>query len=193
MPCHRLHSPESGAGEHCASTSRDEFHFQRLSTFVHGPQPGWLVSDVLRGHFSFDATPAGWSAYVQHLVASAGDPAQQTPEQLNQFSHGWAIGSLGWKRALAREYSHLALHPGLPAQESRELKESRWREQLEIALAEFGKTPADLNHDSQLAAWKVMIAVRLRNYAAPYRWLAREMNLGAAGTLRVRLWRHARM
>ena len=170
-----------------------EFAASSLSKFLRGALPTWLVSEVVRRHGYFEDTPAGWSAYVRHLAALAADPEQQTREQLDQFSRGWAIGTLGWKRALAREYSHRALHPGLPAEESRELKESGWQEKLEVVLAEFGKTTADLNGDPPNAAWKIQLALRLRSHAVPYHWLTREMNLGAVGTLRVRMWRQTRL
>jgi len=33
------------------------------------------------------------------------------------LSRGWAIGTLGWRKALAQDYSHQALSPGLEAEQ----------------------------------------------------------------------------
>ena len=44
--------------------------------------------------------------------------------------------------------SHLALAPGIPSGELRDINEARWREALQQALLDGAKTSADIAHDS---------------------------------------------
>lgn len=110
------------------------------------------------------------------------------------MTRGWAIGTQGWKRALAREYSRLALGVGWHAEEIRDFKEARWRSALEIGLAEAKRTARDTLRDAATATWKVELAVRLRREAgASYGWIARALNAGNVATLRNAIWRFQRV
>lgn len=170
------------------------FEPSSLPAFIKGPRPAWLVGDALCRAHNVDDTREGWHRYGEYLAAFAGNSVGLTHPRFEGLTRGWAIGSLGWKRAIAREHARLALFPGLPAQENRDLREAGWRAKLEMILSELGKTPVDLNRAPPLAAWKIQIALRLRvGDAAPYRWLTRELHMGTTGALRVRLWREVRM
>ena len=92
----RLVPPADVAG-FCASS---------LIRLVAGPRPSWLVADALLAALSLADGAAGWSSYVAYLIALADDEREQREQAFGSLSRGWAIGSLGWRRALAREHGH---------------------------------------------------------------------------------------
>ena len=108
------------------------------------------------------------------------------------MTHGWAIGTEGWKRALVREYSHLALEVGWHAEEIRDFKEGRWQSTLESVLADTNRTAQDVLHDAPTVIWKIKLAVRLRAIGASYRWIVQALNAGKVSTLRNAVWRYQR-
>lgn len=90
------------------------------------------------------------------------------------LSRGWAIGTAGWRKALAKEQSDTPLGVGLKLDELRGLPRDCWQRELEAGLAELGKTLADAERDAKGAGWKIDLARRLRVAAnAPHRWIAR--------------------
>ena len=61
-----------------------------------------------------------------------------TPAGPVGLGKGWAIGSLAWRRALAKEHAARALSTALPRAERMELREASWRANLAAGLAESG-------------------------------------------------------
>ena len=116
-----------------------------LAAFLAPERPSWLVATRLRSHRNLGDSQAGWATYLKYLDELAGDPAEQERQGFDRMTRGWAIGTEGWKRALAREYRHLALEVGWHAAEIRDFKEGRWRSVLETALAEANRTARDEN------------------------------------------------
>jgi hypothetical protein len=101
------------------------------------------------------------------------------------FSRGWAIGTAGWRNAMAREQEHHALAAEMLATEIAELKSARWQRALEAASHEAGKELCDAEHAAKGADWKVAIAGRLRqSVAAPYRWISATLKMGHPGSVR---------
>lgn len=134
---------------------------------------------------------SAWTRYLGYLITLAGDPEEQSRQGFDKLTSGWAIGSIGWKRALAREYSHLKLDVGLSADGVRELNEARWCDALANALREGGHAETDLAVTPPSTPWKIALAATLRREsAAPFRWIARRLHLGNLNTLRsnVRRW-----
>jgi hypothetical protein len=160
-----------------------------LATFLAPDRPRWLAAHRLLSQLNLDDSPSGWATYVQSLIELAGDPEEQERQGFDEMTRGWAIGTLGWKRALAREYSHLALEVGWHAEEIRDFKEGRWRSALEGALAEINRTAQDVRLDASTVAWKIELAVRLRAVGASYRWIVEALNAGNVATLRNAVWR----
>jgi len=122
------------------------YRWSSLRRFLKGARfPGLMAADWLeaRGGWSDDA--AGWKAYLEHLIALGRDERSWREEGLEGLSRGWAIGSSGWRRALAKEYAQRALEPGLEREDIHELREAAWRACLETHLAALGKTVADLS------------------------------------------------
>jgi hypothetical protein len=57
---------------------------------------------------------------------------------------GWAIGTQGWIKALAKEYAELSLTAGLAREERVGLREARWANSLDANLMRLDKTMSDL-------------------------------------------------
>jgi putative transposase len=79
------------------------FRWSSLRHLVNGNRPPGLHVDLLLGQWGMPDTPASWARYVEHLCALALDETEQKRLGFDGFGRGWAIGSAGWKRALAKE------------------------------------------------------------------------------------------
>jgi REP element-mobilizing transposase RayT len=170
------------------------FRWSSLGAFLAPPRPAWLVADRWLRQLNLCDARAGWTQYLEYLIEIAGNPREQERQEFHRMSSGWAIGTQTWKRALAREYSHLALEAGWHADEIHDFKEARWRSALEAALVEFAKNEQDLLREPPQVDWKIELAARLRREAAaPYRWIARALQAGNVATLRNAVWRLERL
>jgi hypothetical protein len=151
-----------------------------------------LVATHLLAQLGLADSPGDWAQYVADLVKLSADPAEQKRQGFETLSRGWAIGTASWRRALAREHSHLALDPNLASAEAREIKSTRWQDELSRVLQERAKSSDDVAADPKGARWKIEIAAHLRrNVAAPYRWIAQALNMGSPLATRVNVCRHA--
>jgi hypothetical protein len=155
---------------------------------MNAGRPEHLHASPWLEHLGFEDCSIGWTGYKSLLAEIAGD--LQAPEmEVGKLSQGWAIGSLGWRRAIARENALRAVSPGISSGEAGELKAAVWQAELERALAETGKGLVDASVERPSAAWKVQIAQRLRLVGAPCAWIASTLHMGNAGNLRVYLHR----
>jgi REP element-mobilizing transposase RayT len=167
-----------------------EYAWGSLRRLIKAPRPAWLVANALLPRLGWEDNAQGWGRYLTYLSELASDPAEQARQGFDELSKGWAIGTLGWKRAIARENSHLRLEAGLLREERRELKEAGWRTALQDALRAAGRTESDLVAEPKTAPWKIGLAAQLREQvAAPYSWLVVAMGLGHQATLRSSVWR----
>ena len=123
--------------------------------------------------------PEDWLDYVDWLVDLVGDERALKKEGLLELSRGWALGTPGWKRAMAQEHRHLALHPSLEKKERQDLLETHARHLLNEQLKAYGKTVDDIVADKKGAPWKIEIAASLSDAGlATNRWLAAELKMG---------------
>jgi len=96
-----------------------------------------------------------------------------------------AIGTSGWRRAVAKDYQHLALQPGIALHEARELKHARWSAALQSALGKAGRTAESLRDARKGAGWKRTIAADLRKRTgASHVWLAENLHMGSPNSVR---------
>jgi putative transposase len=160
-----------------------DYRWSSLWSWLRASPPPWLH------HSDWFAPGAGstgnpWAAYRDYLAAIAAD-AQDDRMVLGALSRGWAIGTAGWRRAMAREHAHLALAPEMSAPEIAELKAARWQLALETALRAAGRNLRDAELSAKGAAWKIAIAAELRqSVAAPFRWIADTLKMGHPGSVR---------
>jgi len=164
------------------------FRWSSLLRFVKNAEfPGLVASDWL-AHKGIEVTPAGWRGYVDYLADLFRDEARQKELGFDSLSRGWAIGTDGWRKALAKDFAQLSLTPGLAAEETRSLREAAWEGALQQALVQERCSEVDLKEAGKTAAWKVDLAFRLRqNSGASVTWLAHRMGLGTPDTARCQI------
>jgi len=125
---------------------------------------------------------------LKHLIGAATVGGNDERVTRGAFSSGWAIGTAGWRKALAREHRHHALAPERSANEIAELKTVGWHRALDAALTTCGKSDADLESAPKGADWKIALARTLRTTVAPpYDWLAHPLHMGKPASVRVYL------
>lgn len=108
------------------------FRWSSLRRFLNPQQrqPGMEASSWLQAMGKAD-NPIDWSRYVAWLVEIGSDEQAQRIEGLTELSVGWALGTPGWKRAMAQEHAHLALNPAMEKVQIQDLLEVRCRQRLE--------------------------------------------------------------
>jgi len=119
------------------------FPHSSLSRFVSGDRPPGLACDLMLGHRGAADTPETWANYTEELGRLALDETEQKRLGFNTFGRGWAIGTEGWKRSMAKEINQTSL-VGLGQAEAKFLREERWLAVLEQALLAAHKTTHDL-------------------------------------------------
>jgi putative transposase len=166
------------------------FCFGSLNRFMGDARPSWLVADTFLQELKLPDNRIGWKAYAAYLEALATDPAEQERQRFSTLCRGWAIGTLGWRRALARQFSHLALAVGFEKTELCDIREQRWRDELELGLRAAGKTVADIAQAGPAERWKIEIAALLRRrVGAPYRWISMSLKMGTPVAVRMNVFR----
>lgn len=171
-----------------------QFRWSSLARYVKGPRAAWLSPQAWLKEIDLEDSAHGWAGYVAKLVGLARDPHAQREQGFDEFSHTWAIGTSGWKRALAHRYGHRALELDLPSCEIRALKEERWRAVLGEELRRHAKESVDPASEAKGAVWKLEIALVLRKRSgAPYAWIADALAMGSPNAVRVAVCRLANM
>jgi REP element-mobilizing transposase RayT len=166
------------------------FRWSSLPAFVNSQRPSWLTAEIISAQLGVSDTAKGWTQYITFLIALAGDSAEQQRLGFSEFERGWAIGTHGWRQKIARDHAHLALAPGIPSAELRDINEARWRDALQQALLDSAKTSGDIAHDPKGVHWKIHVARSLRRtVAAPHRWIAEQLNMGTPAAVRVNVAR----
>lgn len=166
------------------------YPWSSLSRFVHGPRlAGMRAEDWLQARGGWKDNRAGWKSYQSHLVALGADEQEQKRQGLQGMSNGWALGTMGWRRAIAQEHAHLALTPGLAQEQSRDLKQAEWSRRLDRALARRRKGHDALQTRPRKVAWKLTIARELRECGASVVWIAEHLCLGSPVSVRSYLCR----
>lgn len=164
------------------------FRWSSLRRFVKGEVFPGLISGDWMAHKHIESSDAGWRRYVDYIVNLVADEGRQKELGFDSLSRGWAIGTEGWRKALAKDFAHMALSPGLAAAEARSLREAGWESFLAQALAKIGRSEVDLKEGGKTAQWKVDLALNVRqNSGATVAWLAQRMGLGKADTARCQI------
>jgi len=166
------------------------FRWGSLRYFLKDVRVPWLSAGILLKDLTVDDTAAGWAEYLRFLAGLAGNSEMQQQMGFALMCRGWAIGTAGWRQAIAREYSQMALEAGFEREELREIKESRWRDELLDALRERGLSWEQIISGPCPVSWKIEVAARLRRrVAAPYGWIAKALNFPKPASLRMQIYR----
>lgn len=160
-----------------------QFRWSSLGGIVRGD--GWTDDRGWRGDGRFGDDEASRKSYERALIDLGRNEALQDSLGLRNLSVGWAIGSAGWRHALAKQFKQLALEPGLEFAEVREMRERVWEDAVQAALSGFKRANSDLATKPLKQPWKVAIATRVRTHSgAPWAWLAARLQLGSPAALR---------
>ncbi len=162
------------------------YRWSSLRVLLKGPRPACLCAEVwlaARGGWSDDNN--GVSAYAEYLTALAEDEAEWERAGVIGLAKGWAIGTAGWRKALAKDHAQLSLEPGMALQERKELRGALWESALEEALRKIGRSETELVTKPRKQPWKLEIAAKLRDESGTsITWLARRLHLGQPTTVR---------
>ncbi|TAG28106.1 MAG: transposase, partial [Verrucomicrobia bacterium] len=134
---------------------------------------------------------ASWATYLSRLQELATDEAEQTRLGFGAMCTGWAIGTEGWRRALAKSLNQRSL-VGLVQADARAIREDGWQAVLDDGLREATKTRADLivlKPRQRDEPWRFQLAGKLRESGAPHAWIAQVLGYPSANSLKVRLTR----
>lgn len=166
-----------------AAENADSFRWSSLGRFRRGLRPKWLAAERWLTHLGLSDNQTGWHSYCERLseIAAKCDPKAER----DSLCRGWAIGTAGWREAIAKEHRQLAVTPGIAAEEVRELKHARWSVALEHALKNAGRESASLSEGRKGAEWKRELAAELRRgVGASHAWLAEHLHMGSANSVR---------
>lgn len=162
------------------------YRWSSLAALLKGPRPALLTAqDWLQARGGWSDNAAGHRAYASYLRELAQDEAAWSREGLVDLAQGWAIGSLAWRRALAKEHAARSLTSGLPRTERMELRQASWQACLDANLRKLKKAASKLNTKPLKQPWKIILAERIRQESgASIGWLADRLQLGGSATLR---------
>uniref|UniRef100_UPI0040491FA8 transposase n=1 Tax=Cephaloticoccus sp. TaxID=1985742 RepID=UPI0040491FA8 len=166
------------------------FRWSSLSRYLRGPRPKVFVAKDWLEAKGLQDTPKGINDYLTSLLELATDEAEQKRLGLESLSSGWAIGTDGWRQAIAKDHANKALDPGLESNEIADLKSALWTQTFESEMHRLDKTPADAKSSSLRVQWKLSMAQRLREVGAPYAWIAEHLHMGKPSSVRVYLCQH---
>lgn len=161
-----------------------------LGRFLRGPRPeGLSCADWLK-EWGLSDDAEGWEAYGRILADLAADPEQQKAQGFGAMDGVWAIGDEDWKQDIAQSVRQVGVADVPCGRERDAIQAVRWGQVLGQALGRLGRTREDLRVARKGEPWKIALAAELRETCGPnYRWLARELGMGTAASLRFLLWR----
>jgi putative transposase len=144
-------------------------------------RPKWFTPMPALSHAGNLAdTPRGRNKYLEYLAWLHEDEPARKALHFETMSSGWAIGSVGFKKALLADHRDAAAALRRGDRETVALAEAGRQDALAAALAKIGKNRADLIRAGKSEAWKISLAATLKaNTTATNRWLGENLHLGA--------------
>ena len=162
------------------------YRWSSLAALRRTPRAQTLVCQTwlqYRGGWHDDEN--GLRYYTDFLRMLASDEVRWAREGLTGLGQGWAIGTRGWMLALAKALERPGLAVGLAKEERDGLRELRWQAALEEGLRRRRRTVKHLTSRPMKQDWKLALAEEVREgTGASISWLAENLHLGGAGTLR---------
>lgn len=146
---------------------------------------GWICDDGWRAGERDGVDSSARRAYADYLKEVAEDEASWESLGLVGLSRGWAIGSSGWRKAMAKEHARMALNPGLSREEAEEFRRDKWEAVFLDELQAAGRQEADLVTHPRMQPWKLDLADHLqRESGISLAWLANRLQIGKPNSLR---------
>ncbi len=110
-----------------------------LVHFVKGNAAPWLVAKEFLCEAGLAGSDQPWPDYLRRLVAVAVKPGDDERMIRGALSAGWAIGTSGWRKALARDHAHTRLAPEWASDEQNAFRHNLWQHELERGLTDLGR------------------------------------------------------
>jgi hypothetical protein len=109
------------------------------------------------------------------------------------LSRGGALGTSGFKAALAKDHGVAAEAWAWESPGAREIREMRWAATLERCLRVVGQSKKAARMDRKGAPWKAAVALRLKETSqASNRWLSARLHMGRPEAVSVHVGRFRR-
>jgi REP element-mobilizing transposase RayT len=170
--------------------SLSDYRWSSLRYFLRGNRPTSLSCVDWLAELQLPDKKASWQTYHRLLTQLASEPARQKQDSSDQMDHSWAIGDMAWRRELAARFKSEGAAEPICGIERNALRAERWNETLTQALTRLALDRTDLERARKGADWKIQLAAELRRTCgANYTWLARELKMGKAGSVRALLSR----
>ena len=174
--------------------------FSSFYSYARASYPAWLHPDnLLHEAGELPNNRVGWREYRQHLGRINASDVDRSAAAA-EFSRGWCIGSLGFRRAVKAKavekgyQQEVCVFPGLRREEVFCERAEIWQEQLTSLAAKAGVSLERLP-SQKWAPEKLMLAAAMKtSSSATNAWLARKLRTGSPKGLSVGLarWREAR-
>ena len=167
-----------------AAESVGEFNWSSLKRLMAREAPPCLSAEAWLGAMGFSDDEGGWREYVSYLAGLAADKEAQKEQGFEAMKNGWAIGTEGWRKALAKEYAQLTISRGVPQNELADLKRAQWEQTLAELIRKAGRTLADAASARKGTQWKVELAAEMRRKtSASNTWIAETLNMGSGNAV----------
>ncbi len=191
--CHYIHLN----GVRARVCSIDELRDWRWSSvaWLNSPKnrPGWYEPNSALGSAGgLRDSAAGRRKYCEYLAWLAEDEPARKALCFEQMSKGWAIGTLDFKKELAKEHQLFAASRKSGCDDLAEVKEAVLQERLDVLLKKVARTRKDIENDGKFADWKVALAATLkRRTTATNGWLKDNLAMGSVHEIgrQVAAWR----
>jgi len=159
-----------------------QFRWSSFRRFIGGSvgRPEWLVCEEwLRTTGELADTAEGWKSYREHLAWLMADEGRQKAAAFEQMSKGWAIGSEGYRKALAKDFREMTHASDWGGGEVAELNRLHWRDLLERGAATLGASLEQSRSTPKSAPWKIALASWIKRHSSvPNRWLSEQLHMG---------------
>ena len=141
---------------------------------------GWYEPASALDHAgSLRDSAAGRRKYVEYLAWLSEDEPARKAMAFESMSSGWAIGSAGFQRDLAREHAELLGQRAALRADAQVAREAVWLEALDEELKRQRKSRAAIAAEGKSVEWKLAVAAMLkRRTTATNRWLAESLHMG---------------
>jgi REP element-mobilizing transposase RayT len=169
-----------------------KYRWSSLRMLIDRKLPAGLTcSEWLEARGGWQDNVRGIAAYHEYLKGIGADEKLQKQQGIEGLSRGWAIGTQGWKQAMAREYSHKACSRGMEKQRMAQIREAHRQKLLEEELTKVGKSTAEPDSRILCPEWKLEMALVLQSGGGiPIRWIAEKLTMGKPDALRSSLSRY---
>jgi REP element-mobilizing transposase RayT len=166
---------------------------RRLSDYPHGSfarmasgrRRCGLPREELLGLLGFTRDSAGWRAYQRYLEWLVADPIEQTNQDWQKLSKGWAHGSVAWRQQLRVEHAVTLGRHLFSREENARINHEEWSAALAELLQRHGRTLAEAATTPKGAQWKLEAVRELRRTTSvTVPWLAAALRMGTPGAVR---------